>query len=145
MKERNLGDLKSSKVTMLKDLTIALSVLNATWIEMDDKIAALEDDDDLQTNPRKHTRLLTYRSKLAENEKEVTVLKAEFEYIQNPVSPSKIIPTPLVTPDGTLNDTLNMSIESDFEDNTNNIPQLTSILGAPAWIPYRKCRVLLCA
>ena len=37
MKERNLGDSRSSKVTMLKDLTIALSVLYTTWIEMDNR------------------------------------------------------------------------------------------------------------
>jgi hypothetical protein len=59
MKERNLGDLKSDKQN---DLTIALSVLNTTWIETDNKIAALEDDDDLETNTRKHDRLLTHRS-----------------------------------------------------------------------------------
>ena len=67
MKERNLGDSRSRKVTMLKDLTIALSVLNTTWIEMDNKIVALEDDNDLDTNPRKQARLANYKSILREN------------------------------------------------------------------------------
>jgi hypothetical protein len=33
MKDRNLGDSKSGKITMLKDLNIALSVLNTSWAE----------------------------------------------------------------------------------------------------------------
>lgn len=87
MKERNLCDSRSSKVTMLKDLTIALSVLNITWIEMDNKIVALEDDNNgLDTNPRKQARLANYKSILRENEKEAMALKAELEFIRNPQS-----------------------------------------------------------
>ena len=120
MKERNLGDSRSSKVTMLKDLTIALSVLNTTWIEMDNKIVALEDDNNLDANPRKQARLVNYKSILRENEKEAMALKAELESIRNPVLPAKIIPTPASILDSIPDDALNMSIESDFEDNTNN-------------------------
>ena len=56
---------------------------------MDNKIVALEDDNDLDTNPRKQARLANYKSILRENEKEAMSLKAELESIRNPSSPVK--------------------------------------------------------
>lgn len=58
MKERNLGDSKSGKITILKDLNIALSVLNTTWAELDNKIVALEDDNDVHLSVKKQARLI---------------------------------------------------------------------------------------
>jgi hypothetical protein len=42
MKERNAGDLISSKVTMIKDLNISLSVLTTCWQELDKTLMLLE-------------------------------------------------------------------------------------------------------
>ena len=58
MTERNLGDSKSGKITMLKDLNITLSVLNTTWAELDNRIVALEDDNDVHLSVKKQARLI---------------------------------------------------------------------------------------
>lgn len=84
MKERNIGDLRSSKITMLKDLNIALSVLSTSWQELDKTMMNLEDDPDLLSNPRKIARLSVYRLKLAENEKETVSVQEELQLLRKP-------------------------------------------------------------
>ena len=44
MKERNVGDVKSNEVTMIKELNITLPVLAKSWIELDKTVVLLEDD-----------------------------------------------------------------------------------------------------
>ena len=53
MKERNAGDLMSSKVTMIKDLNISLSVLTTCWQELDKTLITLEEDVDIVDKKRK--------------------------------------------------------------------------------------------
>ena len=47
MKERIAADLMNSKITMIKDLNISLSVLTTCWQELDKTLMALEDSIDI--------------------------------------------------------------------------------------------------
>jgi hypothetical protein len=82
MKERNAGDLISSKVTMIKDLNISLSVLTTCWQELDKTLMLLEDDIDIENNPRKRARLEVYRIKMGDNEKETAAVQEEIRLIR---------------------------------------------------------------
>ena len=53
MKERIAADLINSKITMIKELNISLSVLTTCWQELDKTLMALEDSIDIEINPRK--------------------------------------------------------------------------------------------
>ena len=53
MKERIAADLINSKITMINDLNISLSVLTTCWQELDKTLMALEDSIDIEINPRK--------------------------------------------------------------------------------------------
>ena len=53
MKERIAADLINSKITMIKDLNISLSVLTTCWQELDKTLMALEDSIDIEINSRK--------------------------------------------------------------------------------------------
>ena len=77
MKERNAGDFISSKLTIIKDLNISLSVLTACWQELDKTLMLLEDDIDIENNPRKRARLDLYRIKMGDNEKETATVQEE--------------------------------------------------------------------
>ena len=82
MKERNAGDLISIKVTMIKDLNISLSVLTTCWQELDKTLMLLEDDIDIENNPRKRARLEVYRIKMGDNEKETAAVQEEIRLIR---------------------------------------------------------------
>lgn len=82
MKERNAGDLMSNKVTMIKDLNISLSVLTNCWQELDKTLMTLEDDVDIENDPRKKARLAVCRMKMGDNEMETAAVQEEIRLIR---------------------------------------------------------------
>jgi hypothetical protein len=119
MKERNPADVMDSRVTMIKDLNISLSVLNTCWQDMDKTVMTLEDAEDIDTNPRKKGRLLSYQSKIRDNETESDAIKEKIRQIREkdekvrPVQDGVVLDTVL---DTTMDASLDMSLNTDHDD-----------------------------
>jgi hypothetical protein len=119
MKERNAADVMDSRVTMIKDLNISLSVLNTCWQDMDKTVMTLEDAEDIDTNPRKKARLLSYQSKIRHYEIESDAIEEQIRQIREkdemvrPVQDGVVLDTVL---DTTMDASLDMSLNTDHDD-----------------------------
>ena len=82
MKERVVAEQINSKITMIKDLNISLSVLTTCWQDLDKTLLLLEESIDIEINPRKKARLEVYRTKMGENEKETAAIQEEIRLIR---------------------------------------------------------------
>jgi hypothetical protein len=125
MQLRREDELKSQAISMRKDLTVSISILSATWSELDKTLISLEDSPDFETNPRKIARHTTYSQRMKETEEEMQNLKLELKRFSetqvNLAKPSEVVENVLNMTSATEESgQFTADIAGDFDINLND-------------------------